>query len=101
MSDNWFYEFNGKPTGPVSINELMRILSGHESPKDILVWGHGFTIWQRAGTVPALNAEFARSPKLPEAPFYSSSPSWRGYMRFGYPRGRAALSASLEYFTPA
>jgi aspartyl protease family protein len=51
--------------GPVSLDELKRVLSARDDAKDTLVWQRGFTDWKRAVDVGELADTLIRPPPVP------------------------------------
>jgi GYF domain 2 len=78
MSDSWYYEKDGKPSGPVSTAELQHILLNHPKRRDLLVWGIGLNGWQKARDVPAL-ASPTKPPPIP----VQRNPEVRKLLRMG------------------
>lgn len=48
---NWYYESDGKPTGPVSAPELHRLIAEGKLTNRALVWCKGMSDWQPLHTV--------------------------------------------------
>ncbi|HZL41326.1 MAG TPA: DUF4339 domain-containing protein [Pseudolabrys sp.] len=67
MSDIWFYAEGEKPVGPVTLAELMGILSRVSRAGDVLVWRGDYSDWKRASTIPELARQIVRPPPLPTA----------------------------------
>lgn len=81
----WFYSKGGQRLGPVSDEELRRLISnGSVGPND-LVWKEGMTDWQKASTVPGFvfppdasapaSSRPPSEPTIPVTPAYSLEPS--------------------------
>lgn len=51
--NHWWYEKDGVATGPVSANELRRLLSSDEVNPDVLVWCTGFGDWWKYSSIVA------------------------------------------------
>jgi GYF domain 2 len=62
MATEWHYTRAGSQTGPISTDEVRRLLAADGFPADALVWREGLANWQRPGDFP----EFAlRKPPPP------------------------------------
>jgi hypothetical protein len=64
-SDVWYYAQSEKSIGPLTFDELKKILSQDSNAADVLVWQQNFSQWVRAGQVPELVAHVAKPPPLP------------------------------------
>lgn len=64
IESGWFYAKNGETRGPVSRDELIRLLPSVDGP-NTLVWGPGAPQWVQARHIAALRTETA--PALPAA----------------------------------
>jgi hypothetical protein len=51
----WWYEDRGESIGPFFLEELKVVLSRRSNASETFVWSDGFSDWQRAGDVRALN----------------------------------------------
>src|SRR5262249_47484268 len=65
MTDIWYYAGGGKAVGPLSLTDLTAMLSHDLDPTNVLIWRAGFKQWQRAETVPELEAFVIKPPPLP------------------------------------
>jgi uncharacterized RDD family membrane protein YckC len=66
MEDNWHYAISGQGAhGPISKNDLGRILGSKANSAEFLVWCPGMADWARAGGVPALQEFFDDPPPIP------------------------------------
>src|SRR5215471_11462439 len=62
MESVWYYAREGAQTGPVSFDELKKVVgAGQIGPED-LVWKEGTPDWMPAKTIPGLFATPAPSP---------------------------------------
>lgn len=69
MSDSWFCAEGEKPVGPISLEELTRLLSKTKDWRKKLVWNANFTEWREAGSIPEINiVEPPPVPKIVEPP---------------------------------
>jgi hypothetical protein len=64
MATDWYYTRAGSRTGPISTDEVRRLLAADGFPADALVWREGLTNWQRPGDFP----EFALHKPPPSPP---------------------------------
>ena len=55
----WFYGLNNKQHGPISKNELIRLLNENVLSPDTLVWNEDLDNWTAASQVEELSAEIA------------------------------------------
>jgi hypothetical protein len=62
MDTSWFYADGGERRGPVSLEEVVRVLLAAPDPRSVQVWRQGMLGWQPAGSVPEI------SVRLPSAP---------------------------------
>jgi hypothetical protein len=51
----WWYSDRGESIGPLVLDELKVVLSRRSNASETFVWSDGFSDWQRAGDVSALN----------------------------------------------
>jgi hypothetical protein len=51
----WWYSDRGESIGPFVLEELKVVLSRRSNASETFVWSDGFSDWQRAGDVSALN----------------------------------------------
>ena len=54
MDDKWYYGHGEERLGPVSIDELRRLVASHQLRAEDLVWRKGFEEWTPAGQVEGL-----------------------------------------------
>ena len=64
MNDVWYYEDGGQSIGPMSLQDLVRALSGFQDPVAALIWKPGFSDWQTAGSLPDVAAWLVKPPGL-------------------------------------
>jgi hypothetical protein len=64
MSNVWYCEDRSQYIGPVSLQELVEVLSRRQYPGEALIWKHGFTDWQTANSVPDVAAWIAKPPDI-------------------------------------
>jgi|ERR1039458_7021062 hypothetical protein len=64
MTNVWYYALEGKSVGPLSLADMMAILSRVSNAKDVLVWQNGYEHWKRAANVPELAAVCNLPPPL-------------------------------------
>lgn len=90
MNDAWYYGYRNQQVGPVSRQDLLRLLASGQLPADTLVWTDGMTGWQAAHTVGALSQ--ARTP-VQQPPPPSSPPQSSAYV--------PTTAAALDFGAPA
>lgn len=89
----WWYVSDGERKGPVSDEELHRLLiSGAVAPTS-LVWKEGMQSWQPAAQVEALAATLASLP--PEIPQAQNTPQLTTKAGARWPRVRRHLGSTL------
>jgi hypothetical protein len=68
----YFVGENGKPVGPLTLQQLEERIKAGATKRDDLVWKSGTPAWAQADTVPELGAVFqqAAPPKMPEETRY-------------------------------
>lgn len=89
MNDIWYYADGNNTIGPVSREDILKVLSRTSNAKNILVWRDGFSEWQKAGSVPDFAVHIVLPPPLPpshiaaqqKAASTSSSPALAGEKR--------------------
>ena len=59
MNDSWYFANKDQHVGPFQLAELQALLKQVPSWEGLMVWGAGFSQWQRAGSVPEILALFA------------------------------------------
>lgn len=64
MSDGWFYAEGEKPIGPISLEELKRLLSKTKDWRKKLVWNANFNDWREAGSIQEIN--IVEPPPIPK-----------------------------------
>jgi hypothetical protein len=75
MSDTWYYVRGDKPIGPISLEDLKRLLRRAKDWREWLVWNASFKEWRNAGLVPEL--AFPEPPPVPKRePKPDSRPKW-------------------------
>jgi hypothetical protein len=81
--NNWYYNDNGKPTGPVTLTDLRQLFSTARLHAGTLVWNQTLVQWMPAGQVPGLLPP-APPPIMPmatppnfQSPFDSAYPHMR------------------------
>lgn len=65
MNDSWYFANKDQSVGPFKLAELQALLKQVPSWEGLLVWGKGFSQWQRAGSVPEILALFETPPPIP------------------------------------
>jgi GYF domain 2 len=62
--DVWYCAEDEKPVGPFTLDELREVLSRATNAREILVWGDGFSRWERAEDVGDLTASVIKPPPI-------------------------------------
>jgi uncharacterized RDD family membrane protein YckC len=77
MNDSWFYaRSGGKAQGPISQEDLGRILAHEANPSDLFVWRQGMDDWATADQLAELDVCTRRAPPpVPQSPRRIDSPS--------------------------
>jgi hypothetical protein len=65
MNDSWYFANKDQSVGPFKLAELEALLRQVPSWEGLMVWGKGFSQWQKAGSVPEILALFETSPPIP------------------------------------
>ncbi len=63
----WYYVKDGEQQGPVSREELDRLVASGEIPGDTLVWHEGMENWEAHETLPAAGGQAAEAAAAPAA----------------------------------
>lgn len=64
METQWFYLEGDERRGPVSVEELIRAISGAARPHRVHVWRQGLADWHAAGSMPEIRDRLP-PPQLP------------------------------------
>ncbi|MGY4509322.1 DUF2569 domain-containing protein [Bradyrhizobium sp. USDA 3650] len=72
MSELWSYAEGGNTRGPLSLSELLPLLSRVADPRRVMIWRSGFDEWKAAENVREVAQQLFRPPPL--KPATSSSP---------------------------
>jgi GYF domain 2 len=65
MNDTWYFANKDQSVGPFKLAELEALLRQVPSWEGLMVWGKGFSQWQKAGSVPEILALFDTPPPIP------------------------------------
>src|SRR5882762_8723023 len=65
MIDTWYFANKNQPVGPFKLAELKALLEQVSGWEELMVWGNGFSQWQRAGSVKEILALFITPPPVP------------------------------------
>jgi hypothetical protein len=88
MSELWYYAEGDEPRGPLSLAQLVGILSQVSDPRKVMVWRADFDDWRPAETVRELADQLFRPPPLkPKTPQVSPA---------GPPRMREPAVSAVE-----
>jgi membrane protease subunit (stomatin/prohibitin family) len=58
----YFLAIDGKQAGPFGSDQLAQRVAAGQLTRDTLVWKHGLSNWQKAGTLPDLQGLFGEAP---------------------------------------
>jgi len=73
--DEWYYSTDGKQSlGPVSAEELGRILAAQGGAENVLAWRPGMANWAGAASVPELKSYLQPPPRPPEIALLDPTP---------------------------
>jgi len=61
-SAGYFLAIEGKQAGPFGSDQLAQRVAAGQLTRDTLVWKHGLSNWQKAGTMPDLQDLFGDAP---------------------------------------
>jgi hypothetical protein len=64
FSDVWYYAEGDKPVGPITLKDLIAILSHISDARNVLVWQHGFPNWKKAETIRELASVIIKPPPI-------------------------------------
>jgi hypothetical protein len=62
MNDSWYFANKDQSVGPFKLAELEALLRQVPNWEGLMVWGKGFSQWQKAGSVPEILALFEIPP---------------------------------------
>lgn len=65
MIESWYFANKGQTVGPFKLAELKALLEQATAWEELMVWGTGFSQWQRAGSVQKILALFETPPPSP------------------------------------
>jgi hypothetical protein len=65
MIQSWYFANKDQTVGPFKLAELEALLKQATGWEELMIWGTGFSQWQRAGSVPEILALFETSPPIP------------------------------------
>ena len=65
MIDKWYFANKDQPVGPFKLAELKLLLEQVTNWEGLMVWGSGFSQWQRAGSVQKILDLFENPPPVP------------------------------------
>jgi uncharacterized protein DUF4339 len=65
MSDPWYYAEDGKTVGPITLTDLMLVLSRTPNSNNVYVWTEGFEDWEKAENVKELASIMDKGPPPP------------------------------------
>lgn len=73
MSDAWYYAEGDKAVGPITLADLIAILSRVSTAQSVPVWRDGLPNWVEAKDVPELAPHVIKPPPLPIKPTTSAT----------------------------
>jgi hypothetical protein len=65
MTRNWYYAEGEKSVGPLSLADLIAILSRVSKAESVLIWRDGLSNWVEAKNLPELAPHVIKPPLLP------------------------------------
>lgn len=65
MIESWYFANKDQTVGPFKLAELKALLAQVAGWEELMVWGTGFSQWQRAGSVQEILALFKTPPPIP------------------------------------
>jgi len=68
MTDLWYYAEGEETRGPLSLSELLPLLSRIADPRRVMIWHHGFDEWKAAEDVREVAQQLFRPPPLRRPP---------------------------------
>lgn len=68
MADLWYYAEGEETRGPVTLGELVPLLSRIADPRRVMVWRHGFVDWKAVEEVREVAQELFRPPPIKRTP---------------------------------
>ena len=68
MTELWYYAEGEEARGPLSLPELVPLLSRIADPRRVMVWRHGFEEWKAVEDVREVAQQLFRPPPLRRAP---------------------------------
>ncbi|XSC44032.1 DUF4339 domain-containing protein [Bradyrhizobium sp. RDT10] len=73
VSGAWYYADYKGQVGPLTLEQLRKILPKFPEPASVLVWRDGFADWAKAGDVAELREQTLKPPPPPSG----EMPTWR------------------------
>jgi hypothetical protein len=64
MSEFWYHAEGNETRGPITFDQLIKILSQLPTPKGVLVWREGFDDWKAAENISEIVEKLIRPPPL-------------------------------------
>jgi GYF domain 2 len=65
MIQSWYFANKDQTVGPFKLAELEALLKQATGWEELMIWGTGFSQWQRAGSVPEILALFETPSPIP------------------------------------
>lgn len=88
MADgNWYYAVGGQQQGPVSVDDIQRLLAANQMQPGDLVWREGMPTWTPAGEVPELASAARTEPAPAGAAAAPAEPAAPGPAEWHYAHG--------------
>ncbi len=102
MADQWYFERDGAPAGPVSFDEMQRLARTGVLSRDSRVWSEGMSDWVGAGTVERIWAAPAQQAfDAPVVPAAATAAPVQAYQQPVYQQPAAPLAAEVGLRTPS
>ena len=107
MADQWYFERDGSPAGPVSFDEMQRLARTGVLGRDSRVWSEGMSDWVAAGSVERIWSTPAPQQSFDAPVVPAAAPAQPAYQQpaYGQPASyqqpAAPLAAEVGLRTPS
>jgi hypothetical protein len=97
--NTWYYARGGQQSGPVSEDDLRRMLATGELSADSMIWADGMAAWAQVRTVPQLASASADPSAAGYAPDagYGADPASAAAGGYAQPAGTSYATGPLRY----
>ena len=76
-NEQWFYEEAGQQQGPVSFEQIQRLVTSGQIKKETLIWNQGMPTWTPAGQVAEVSRSFSAPGTATANPYAAPAPGER------------------------